>query len=328
MNDDFHEHFNRYLHDFRSAGGGGLSPDLIDLPEFMGQGTITRTKLRPGMELIVANCRLNDDRTIRFHSETPMIELSFWLDGSIKCSLGGERQAAGLPQSRLLFARRMRSETRYKGGQTIETCGIRLSESAFASLIGSLGGDAPLNWKRLLAEREMSARVFCQAIDPAEQLHIRRLLACPYVPALRNMYLEGTVLELLAGYLQRYLFDDREACRKDAKKLGRTVAASIRSAADTLVRRMDDPPSLPELARLVQLSEFKLKVGFKELYGTTVFGYLRERRMERALQLLEQEKISIYEASLMTGYSNPSHFAAVFRDKFGLNPSRWRRDKS
>jgi AraC-like DNA-binding protein len=56
------------------------------------------------------------------------------------------------------------------------------------------------------------------------------------------------------------------------------------------------------------------------VFGTTVFGYLRARRMERARALLEAGKATVLEAAALVGYSNPSNFAAAFRREFGVNP--------
>ena len=46
-----------------------------------------------------------------------------------------------------------------------------------------------------------------------------------------------------------------------------------------LTQRMDDPPSLVELARKVGINDYKLKVGFREVFGTTVYKYLHTHRM-------------------------------------------------
>jgi len=78
---------------------------------------------------------------------------------------------------------------------------------------------------------------------------------------------------------------------------------------------------LLELARLAGLNDYKLKLGFKELFGTTVFGYVRALRMDEARKILEQGEGNVSEAALMVGYHNISHFAALFRKTYGYNPS-------
>ncbi|WP_249664415.1 helix-turn-helix transcriptional regulator, partial [Lysinibacillus sp. D4B1_S16] len=74
---------------------------------------------------------------------------------------------------------------------------------------------------------------------------------------------------------------------------------------------------LMELSRLIGLNDFKLKKGFKEMYGTTVFGYLREKRLEQASLLLQNGTMNVMEVANAVGCSNPSHFAEVRKEKYG-----------
>lgn len=76
-----------------------------------------------------------------------------------------------------------------------------------------------------------------------------------------------------------------------------------------------------ELAHKCGLNDFKLKSGFKQLYGNTVFGYLGNLRMEVALRLLKEQK-SVRLVAEEIGYKNPQHFTAAFKKKYGVLPSQ------
>lgn len=84
------------------------------------------------------------------------------------------------------------------------------------------------------------------------------------------------------------------------------------------------PPTIPELAKKVALNEYKLKTGFRDMYGKSIYEYVRGLRMENASRLLENMDLSISEIAGMVGYVNTSHFASAFRNKYGLNPSDFR----
>lgn len=71
------------------------------------------------------------------------------------------------------------------------------------------------------------------------------------------------------------------------------------------------------------LNLFKLKRGFKSLFGKTVFAFIRQERMKIAKQLLDDKKITVLEAAIKVGYSNPSHFASAFRKEYGINPGKY-----
>jgi len=94
----------------------------------------------------------------------------------------------------------------------------------------------------------------------------------------------------------------------------------IYHAKDILISQYDNPPTLLDLARRVGVNDNKLKLGFREVFGITVFGYLHNYRMEMAQMLLQEGKQSVAEVASHVGYSNPGHFAAAFKRKFGMSP--------
>ncbi|WP_147475686.1 helix-turn-helix transcriptional regulator, partial [Pseudomonas syringae] len=54
-------------------------------------------------------------------------------------------------------------------------------------------------------------------------------------------------------------------------------------------------------------------------YDSGVYGYLQKVRIERAAQLLKQQR-AVSEVAAAVGYSSASHFAKVFRRYYGINP--------
>ncbi len=78
-----------------------------------------------------------------------------------------------------------------------------------------------------------------------------------------------------------------------------------------------------DLARSVGMNDCTFKRGFRQVFGTTAFGYLRKHRMIQARQLLLENKMSIAEVARAVGYSHPGYFAAAFRKKFGVSPSHY-----
>lgn len=105
-------------------------------------------------------------------------------------------------------------------------------------------------------------------------------------------------------------------------RLKPATIARIDYAREILLSRLENPPSIVELAQLVGVSTTTLKRGFTELFGTTVFRYITDKRMEWAEQLLRQGNTSVAEIANKIGYSNPGHFAAAFKCRFGITPSQ------
>jgi len=136
------------------------------------------------------------------------------------------------------------------------------------------------------------------------------MLGTVFDGAARRLHLESCALSLLA----RQLADPSPSPLRDLDR------KRMRRACEHLDARLDDPPTLLELARLCGVNDFKLKRDFKLATGVTVFGYLRERRLERAAERLRQG-LSVQQAAFEVGYACPSRFAQAFRKRYGVVPS-------
>lgn len=156
-------------------------------------------------------------------------------------------------------------------------------------------------------------------ITPAARLAVESIRRCPFGGAFLGMALTARCHDLLIEFLTSL------AARESPRAFARTQSRDeqIRAAAGLLAQQLEHPPTLAELARGVGLSETTLKRGFHQVFDTTVFGYLRARRMQRARAALQSGEATVLETVALVGYSNPSNFAAAFRRQFGVNPKTY-----
>lgn len=80
---------------------------------------------------------------------------------------------------------------------------------------------------------------------------------------------------------------------------------------------------MKELSKQHGLNEYQLKVGFKEIYGSTVYGYVMDAKLQKSRLLLDSGRYSVNEVAFQIGYQNPSHFIAAFKKKFGTTPKKY-----
>ncbi|MBD2364296.1 helix-turn-helix transcriptional regulator [Anabaena minutissima FACHB-250] len=158
------------------------------------------------------------------------------------------------------------------------------------------------------------------------QTALQQMLNVPYQGIIQKMYLEGKVLELLA--LQFAQLIESEGDKQPLINLKADDVEKIYHARNILTNNYDHPPSLIDLARKVGINDNKLKYGFREVFGTTVFGYLRDYRLEIARKLLQEQKQNVRTVVNTVGYANQSHFAAAFKRKFGITPQDCRLGRS
>ncbi len=149
---------------------------------------------------------------------------------------------------------------------------------------------------------------------------IRSIINCPYKKQLKKMYLLSRAIEFLV--LQA------EACntvQQPAYKYIKTAydIECIMYAKEYVQNHLANPPGLSALAKIIGMNEYKLKRGFKEITGNTVFGYLAHARLEIARRdLLEQNKTASQIACDL-GYSSLQHFSYAFKAKFGKSPKHF-----
>jgi len=137
----------------------------------------------------------------------------------------------------------------------------------------------------------------------------------------RNLYMRGKAYELLSYYFNKPEGADLyENCPflKD-----HTNVKKIRKAKTVLLDEMTEPPTIKKLSELVEMSEYQLKLGFKNIYGNTIYGYLNDYKMNMAKKWLDSGQYKVQDAAFELGYTNPSHFIAAFKKKFGITPKKY-----
>ena len=138
--------------------------------------------------------------------------------------------------------------------------------------------------------------------------------------SIKALYIKGKVYELLSLYFNKNEDPSIEQCPflVDEENIRK-----IRQAKEIILQRMTNPPSLDSLSSEIGLPLKKLKEGFKELYGDTVYAYLMDHKMEEACKILNTKKYNVNEVGLKLGYSTASHFIAAFKKKYGTTPKKY-----
>ncbi len=140
-----------------------------------------------------------------------------------------------------------------------------------------------------------------------------------YEGAMREIFTESKILELI---YKSKIQKEREI------SLSRDEEETLLKAKTILLSRMQNPPSIKELAHLCGTNDFWLKKNFKLFFKDTIYQLLAKERLKLAFTLLEQNDISIKEAANIVGYTNTAHFAKIFKINFGFLPSKLLKTKS
>ncbi|TNJ46078.1 helix-turn-helix domain-containing protein [Tamlana fucoidanivorans] len=118
---------------------------------------------------------------------------------------------------------------------------------------------------------------------------------------------------------------DTTSAEKSKIRLSFDDIRKIRAAHDMITNNLDkDFPSLRDFALQIGTNEFKLKYGFRELYGTSVYRFLAQERLRKSKMLIQHTNQSLKTIAQLTGYKSSSHFSRAFKKHFGCAPSQLR----
>ncbi|MEH0008026.1 MAG: AraC family transcriptional regulator [Flavobacteriales bacterium] len=244
------------------------------------------------------------------------IQFFFGMEGESELAFNGEAEGHTLAQNHSLFLYNPVPDKPLhidlKPGAQVFAIHIQID--AFHRLfdaedISFVGAENAKNKYHI--EREMS---------PSMAVVLSQLTHCDLRSGLRLLYAKAKVYELLCLYFQSPPARAEANCPflLDAENVHK-----IRQAKGIIIENMTDPPSLKSLARRVGLNEYRLKVGFKNIYGKTIYGFLMDYKMEYARKLIEGAKFQTQTIAYRLGYENPSHFIAAFKKKYGITPKKY-----
>lgn len=290
-------------------------------PEQLGSG-YQRWVLLNGIDLLIHDYRFCDDLAIELEEDLGCIEFGFQVLGHhqyrdyAQHSAGSDRiRSSG--QNFVEWGSMQNAIAQKSAGKILQV-DIHLDSPELLHCFCTSGSSLPLAVQQLIAGNEQPY-AHIGHITPAMKLVLEQILNCPYQGATKQMYLGAKCLELIAMKIAQL----GEVNHKTYPRLSRSEIDQIRQAKDIICQNLCDPPSLLSLARQVGLNDCTLKRGFRQIFGTSVFGYLHDRRMDYARQLLQEQAMTITGVAAMVGYANRGHFAAAFRKKFGVSPSHY-----
>ncbi|MGJ8737110.1 helix-turn-helix transcriptional regulator [Zobellia laminariae] len=159
-----------------------------------------------------------------------------------------------------------------------------------------------------------------EGVNPGIAVVLSQMMNYNLHPSIKELYIKGKVYELISLYFNKSDDADVEQCPflVDEDNVRR-----IRKAKEIIISRMAEPPTLTELSEEIGLSLKKLKEGFKQIYGDSVFSFLFDYKMEYARKMLETGKHNVNEVGLRVGYSTASHFISAFKKKYGTTPKKY-----
>lgn len=254
---------------------------------------------------------------IKWKSEGEMVMMHFNLKGSFSVSELGSRQQfdLGNNQHNVFYGKNVEGIIEVKELES-KIFLVQFSKKKFFGLINQenqalkrFAENITINDCDFFSDKGLE-------IDFLIHQCILSVLNCPFDDSVKRMYFSSKVVELLVLQAESFA-----KAQNKIQSISEYDKERILYAKDFLVKNVDCPPNLQELARISGINDFKLKKGFKEIFGTTVYQYLSETRLEMAKTALLKKENTVGEIAYNLGYSSVQHFSNSFKKKFGMPPS-------
>lgn len=296
------------------------------------EGTLQSFRFNSGMHLHIADFKPSENIVERFGSGDPVLRFYFHVLASGHWELKSPYRSIAQSElirsngfSSIIFYPEMEGKMFLPVDRRQFHLSIYIRPSMLNTYLGGCLGQLP---KALVDISQGSVETGFSHESPFSQmmnLSLQHLLDCPYTGPMKSLFMENKAVELIVHKLAQILpLEDK---KESPQKMGPHETDRIHRAREILCRDLESPPRLSDLAHAVGTNHNRLNSGFRELYGTTVFGYLRRMRLVEARRLIETEDASVTEAAFSVGYNSISSFSKAFSEHFGMRPMKCRKKK-
>lgn len=156
--------------------------------------------------------------------------------------------------------------------------------------------------------------------DPETLQFIQSILRCPYDGEWRKDYFDSRVKDLLFKFFVKVSSEKEELFEFNAEDIRK-----VNEAAELILKDVRKHFLIPDLAKKFFMNEYKFKRLFKQVNGLGPYDFLREERLNKAVELLQEGKQVKY-AAIETGW-RPADLVFAYREKFGTTPGKKGRSK-
>jgi AraC-like DNA-binding protein len=295
----------------RSVDANGMRSTKLIHPEL---GNFHEVSMElPQMKLVETRTKLSQPFEIRYHDNKPCqsVHHCMSVNGFIDLRFKkGKVRSSLKPKSFHYLVMPEEENYSLSYSDALHNFHIAVEIDYYVSLLSETE-----SWEARLREVLHQRRLHFESGGTMTPLMInimRSVFQSPLTGSLRKIYVEAKAHELIALQLSAAIGQ-----RKASSDKSKDLFFAIREHLD---KHFLADHSLKSICQQFAINEFKLKQGFRQHFGTTVFDYLLSLRLEYARQLLYDNK-PVNEVASIVGYKYPQHFSTSFKKKFGSSPS-------
>ncbi|MFH0822785.1 MAG: AraC family transcriptional regulator [Pseudomonadota bacterium] len=299
----------------------GLNGILSDSKMMPGCGGISVERIRPGIRMLILNLRFPSDVELTNESTENAVGFALILQGqSIQTFRGAGCRVPALSieagQNVAAVCRPEKFGLHIRGGKRLSLVKLEIDADELPALMDEREGEISETLQTVISASTRGRTAVRTPLSSRLRYIAYQVVNCSFSGVARRLFLEAKALEIIAEQLGSGMETDFAKRNSYSEK----EINCLEHAREIIEREHGDPPTILELSRRVGLNDFRLKLGFRDLWGITIFGYVRKLRMEKARALLESGEYNVTEAAVECGYGCLGHFSAAFKKAFGVLP--------
>ena len=295
-----------------------ISASNVSTLKSVAKGTFLETVIESGFFVLTFQNDSQSSKLLEKAIDSSFIQFHFCLKGNAQFCFNNNSYTLDIPEENtlLLYNPQRDLPIHMVAGPKTWVLSVLISIKKFHGLFSH-----EANYISFLKDDNKLKKYYKDGyISPSMAIVLNQIINYNLNTNLRELYCKAKVYELLSLYFNRGEDVNVEQCPFLADE---SNVKKIKAAKDIIIQRIAEPPTLVELSSEIDLSLKKLKEGFKQIYGTTVYGFLFDYKMELARKLLESGAHNVNEVGLKVGYSTASHFIAAFKKHYGTTPKKY-----
>lgn len=317
---------------FKEALGGKIEEQWgehrLKINSKMAFGHIRYIRFEKGISLFEFDLKFSEDVTIKIEkSDSNPIQFLYCLEGQLEHKFESEKEFHKITQFQSIIMSRKESDYsyyRFKKDIKFQLNIIQVIRTKFLkkrfNKLSNLNKDL---YKVFLDTDHERNFAFYNVVNLKMANWVKKLKATENNSMLKVLKLEGMVYQILFNHINEH---DKVLKDKYPKtNLTKKELKIIRQLGNKIVKNVSKDYKLSQLAKETGLSQAKLQEGFKILFGRTVIEYIRHVRLETARDLIKNSDLNISEVVYSIGFSSRSYFSKIFREKYDISPSKFKK---
>ena len=277
-------------------------------------------ELRPGMWMSILESPPEGNVKLEYQKDPAKIDFGFVLSGRINHvseNNSNSMEAAGGFAGIGYFPGK-KGIAELSGRHTLRVLHLHMDPEVLYNMVKDDLGTMPSDFRHIIEGSTRKTFFLRHSMDSITRLAVSEILNPKSTGFPRRLYLEYKAMELLNLQMTHLMSHENSSGLSSSEK------SRIIEARDILLKNLSEPPSLNDLSKYFCLSRNKLQLGFRIMFGNSVFGYLREHKMQKACHLFKTTDMNVSQVAWETGYINVSKFTTAFKKRFGALPNQYR----